>query len=76
MVCPTATTLFENYARAAVKLFESADNLGNLLTGQHEGFAKAMKHTKQIHAKCSAARSALEQHRAQHACSPEWDVDD
>ena len=74
MACPTATTLFENYARAAVELFESADDLANLI-GQHERFAEAMKYTKQIHAKCSAARSALEQHRVQHACRRS-DVDD
>ena len=67
MVCPTATTLFENYARAGVELFESADKVATLV-GQHDEFAKAIKYTKQIHAKCSAARSALEQHRAQHGC--------
>jgi hypothetical protein len=67
MACATARILFENYARAAVELFESADNLANL-TGQHERFAEAMKYSKQTHEKCSSARSALEQHRAEHGC--------
>jgi hypothetical protein len=65
MVCPTAKILFENYARAAIELFESADNLANL-AGQHERFAEAMKYSKQTHEKCFAARVALEKHRAQH----------
>src|SRR5258706_1062965 len=67
MVCATAKILFENYARAAIELFESADNLANL-TGQHERFAEAMKYSKQAHEKCYAARVALDQHRAQHGC--------
>jgi hypothetical protein len=67
MVCPTAKILFENYARAAIELFESADNLANL-AGQHERFAEAMKYSKQTHEKCSTARLALEEHRAQHGC--------
>jgi len=67
MVCPTAKLLFENYARAAIELFESADNLANL-AGQHERFAEAMRYSKQTHEKCYAARVALEKHRAQHGC--------
>jgi hypothetical protein len=67
MVCPTAKILFENYARAAIELFESADNLANL-TGQHERFAEAMRYSKQTHEKCFTARLAFEQHRAQHGC--------
>ena len=67
MGCATARILFENYARAAVELFESADNLANL-TGQHERFAEAMRHSKQTHEKCHVARVALEQHRAEHGC--------
>jgi hypothetical protein len=59
--------LFENYASAAVELFESATKLATLV-GQHDQFAEAMKYTKQTHAKCDTARSALEQHRAQHGC--------
>ena len=67
MVCATAKILFENYARAAIELFESADNLANL-TGQHERFAEAMRYSKQTHEKCYAARVALDKHRAQHGC--------
>jgi hypothetical protein len=59
MVCPTATTLFENYARAAVKLFESADNLGNLLTGQHEGFAKAMMQCRPLSPRAAPSTTCL-----------------
>jgi hypothetical protein len=66
MVCPTAKILFEDYARAAIELFESADNLANL-TGQHERFAEAMRYSKQTHEKCYAARVALDKHRAQMA---------
>jgi hypothetical protein len=67
MACPTAKILFESYARAAVELFESADKLATLI-GRHDQFAEAMKYTKQTHEKCSTARLALAQHRAQHSC--------
>jgi hypothetical protein len=67
MVCPTAKSLFENYARAAVELFESADKLATLVA-QHGQFAEAKKYTEQTHKKCYTARLALEQHRVQHGC--------
>jgi hypothetical protein len=67
MECPAAKVLFENYARAAVELFESADKVANL-TGQHERFAEALKYSKQTHEKCHRARLALEDHRTLHGC--------
>jgi hypothetical protein len=67
MVCPTVNGLFENYARAAVELFESADQLATLV-GQHGQFAEAKKYTEQTHKKCYTARLALEQHLVQHDC--------
>ena len=67
MVCPTAKILFENYADAAMEQFEAADALATLV-GLHGQFEEAKKHAEQAHAKCSIARSALEQHRAQHGC--------
>ena len=67
MVCPTAKILFENYANAATEHFEAADKLSTLV-GQHGQFEEAKKHAEQAHAKCSIARSALEQHRVQHGC--------
>jgi hypothetical protein len=67
MVCPTAKLLFEDYARAAIELFESADSLANL-TGQRERFAEAMRYSEQTHEKCYAARVALEQAPAQQGC--------
>jgi hypothetical protein len=67
MECPTARILFENYARAAVELFESADKLATRV-GQHDKFAEAKKYSKQTHEKCYSARLALEQHRAEHGC--------
>jgi len=66
-VCPTAKILFENYANAAMEQFEAADVLATLM-GQHGQFEEAKKHAEQAHEKCSIARSALEQHRAQHGC--------
>jgi hypothetical protein len=67
MECPTARILFENYARAAVELFESADRLATLV-GQHDQFAEAKKYSKQTHEKCYSARLALKQHQAEHGC--------
>ena len=67
MECPTARILFENYARAAVELFESADKLATLV-GQHDQFAEAKKYSKQTHEKCYSARLALKQHQAEHGC--------
>ena len=67
MLCPTAKVLFENYANAAREQFEAADALATLV-GQHGQFEEAKKHAEQAHEKCSIARLALEQHRAQHGC--------
>jgi hypothetical protein len=67
MECPTARILFENYAKAAVELFESADKLATLV-GQHDQFAEAKKYSKQTHEKCYSARLALKQHQAEHGC--------
>ena len=67
MVCPTAKILFENYANAAMEQFEAADTLATLV-GLHGKFEEAKKHAEETHGKCSIARLALEQHRAQHGC--------
>ena len=67
MVCPTAKILSENCANAAMEQFEAADTLATLV-GQHGQFEEAKKHAEQAHAKCSTARLALDQHRAQHGC--------
>jgi hypothetical protein len=67
MVCPTANILFDNYASAAMEFFEAADKLASL-TGQHGQFTEGKKHAEQGREKCNAARSALEQHWAEHSC--------
>jgi hypothetical protein len=73
MPCPTASILFGDYAKATIEHFEATDKL-TALVGLHEVFAEAKKHTDQTHAKCRAARLALEQHWEEHGCrSPQSD---
>jgi hypothetical protein len=67
MECPTATTLFDKYARAAVEYFEASDDLSNLV-GHHDRFAEGKKFAEQTLQRCRTARLALEQHRAEHNC--------
>jgi hypothetical protein len=66
--CPTAKSLFEDYAKATVEYFEAADNLSNLV-GSHDLFVLAASHTEQARATCKVARLALEKHRVEHNCS-------
>jgi hypothetical protein len=67
MVCPTAKTLFDNYASAAMEHFEATDKLSGLV-GQHGPFEAQKEYTERTREKCSAARLALEQHWTQHSC--------
>ena|SRR6266576_3467168 len=67
MACPTAQTLFDNYARATMDLFEITDKLSSAV-GQHEQFAETKKENEEVYQKCRDARLALEQHRALHGC--------
>jgi len=50
-----------------MELFDATDKLANLV-GQHGPFEDERKYTEQVRGKCSAARSVLEQHWAQHTC--------
>jgi hypothetical protein len=65
--CPAAQALFEDYAQAAMEHFEATDKLASLV-GQHHQFEGQKELVERAHEKCSAARLALEQHRAQHTC--------
>jgi len=67
MVCTTAKTLFDNYASAAMEHFEATDKLSGLV-GQHGPFEAQKECTERTREKCSAARSALEQHWSEHGC--------
>ena len=52
---------------AAMEHSEATGKL-SALVGRHEEFAEAEKHTDEAHAKCLAARRALEQHWQEHRC--------
>lgn len=67
MGCPAAEALFENYTQSAMEHFEATDKLASLV-GQHHQFEGQKELVERAHEKCSAARLALEQHRAQHTC--------
>jgi hypothetical protein len=67
MGCPAAQALFEDYAQAAIQHFEATDKLSSLV-GKHHQFEEQKELVERAHEKCSAARLALEQHRAQHSC--------
>jgi hypothetical protein len=56
MVCPAAQALFEEYAKAAIKHFEAANKLSNLV-GQHGLFEEQKEDVERAHEKCSAALS-------------------
>jgi len=70
MGCPAAQALFEDYAQAAMAHFEATDKL-SCLVGQHWQFEVQKETVGRAHKKCSSARSALEQHWAQHNCRSE-----
>jgi len=67
MACPTATTLFDTYVRAATEYFEATDDLSNLV-GRHGLFEEQKKHAERLRKKCSIAHLALKQHWKQHHC--------
>jgi hypothetical protein len=67
MECPTAKSLFDDYARATAEYVEAADKL-SILAGSHEHFSDAQQLAEQTHGKCQRARLALEKHRAEHNC--------
>jgi hypothetical protein len=67
MACPTATTLFDDYARAAMPYFEATDTLATLV-GQHGLFVEEKRIAEQAREKCSIAHLALQKHWEQHNC--------
>ena len=67
MECPTANSLFDDYARASVKYFEAVSKLSDLV-GSHSKFEQVRLCARQRYAKCKAARSALNAHRVEHNC--------
>jgi hypothetical protein len=70
MRCPTAQGLFEEYAEATREYFEATDELSNVV-GQHRRFDEQKEYVERVRKKCSTARLALEQHRAEHSCREE-----
>ncbi len=67
MACPTAETLFQDYARATPEYFELADNLAAVV-GKHNQLDKAKKEGERVRQRCRTAKLAFEQHRALHGC--------
>jgi hypothetical protein len=68
MDCPTAKTLVDDFAVAAMEYFQAVDKLSNLV-GSHYHFSVAKQHTEQVGVKCRLARLAMEKHRAEHNCT-------
>jgi hypothetical protein len=67
MLCPVARALFEDYAKATTEYFETTDELSNLV-GHPRRFEEQEEYVERVRKKCSSARIALEQHRAEHSC--------
>jgi hypothetical protein len=67
MACPTATILFDDYARTTEEFFEATDTLANLV-GQHGQFEEEKECVKQARKRCGIAHLALQEHWKQHNC--------